>query len=534
VDHADGRALTASSEAPDEVSGTSEFGVRDAGVDGVHSCGALADRVRVDGTPEPGSDAARGRTWRAVGGLVGRHRLFAVLLLAGVLLRLCAILAYSPALWFNDAFEYVSVAIGRTPYVIRPNGYSWFLQLLEPAHSVTLVVVIQHVLGLVAATLIYAIVRRLGLAAWAACLAALPLVLDSFEVEIEHILLSDTLFTVLLFVAAFLVLSPWKPGVARTVAVGLLLAAAMLTRPAALPLIVLFGLFILFRRLGWRALIGFVLAVVIPLGAYAFWYRSVHGVFALQNSSGIQLYGRVAGFADCRVIQPPAQLRVLCPEPPGNGQPAPAWVWHSNSPLAKVPGDTFSPQKEHLAQSFAIQAILHQPKAYLRAVARDVWHGMAWDRGPYPNAYTTRGYEFSLKPWPITHAQLPNGMTQQYATSAYAQGAPTTRTRQPFASLLIDYQRYVRMPGTVLTALFVTGVVGLLPRKRAGERVSRFVLAFVLLNGLALAVGPILTVQLDYRYLLPSAGFATTAAVLGAARWWEHRRSAVLPTLVQE
>ena len=91
---------------------------------------------------------------------------------------------------------------------------------------------------------------------------------------------------------------------------GLLLAAATLTRPAALPVILVIASFLLFRRVGWLAFTSFGLLLTAPLLAYGLWYRSVYGVF-VALTAGIQLYGRVAGFADCNVIKPPRAWRFV-------------------------------------------------------------------------------------------------------------------------------------------------------------------------------------------------------------------------------
>jgi hypothetical protein len=455
--------------------------------------------------------------------LIRGHRLFTGLLLLGVLLRVCAMLAFRPALWFNDAFEYVSVALHPAPYAIRPNGYSWFLRLLEPAHSIVLVVLVQHLMGLATGVLLYGLTRRLGLPAWAGCVAALPVLLDSLEEIVEHTLLSDTLFTLLLVAATALAVGRRRISSLAPLAVGLLLAAAMLTRPAALPVILAFGVWLLLRRVGWRPLVTFIAGVVLPLAAYAGWYDSVHGAFALTSSTGIQLYGRVGGFADCQQMHPGPDLAVLCPPPSVHGEPAPTFVWDPSSPLASLPGYEFTPAKEKLARSFAEHAILAQPGDYLHVVARDVWRASSWRPGPYPDAFTSKAYLFSDKPWPVTDQSLDIGGTQASVASAYGHGDPRTRVVRPYATVLIASQHWFRLPGTVLMLSFLVALTGLGPKSAHGERVSRSTLALVLATGLALAFGPILTVQLDYRYLLPSMGFAAMSAMLALARWQDRR-----------
>lgn len=454
---------------------------------------------------------------------IRQHRAFTVLLLVGLLLRATASAGFVPALWFNDAFEYVAVALRPTPYPLRPDGYSFVLGVLEPAHSFALVVALQHLLGLAIAVLVYRIVRSFGLPAWGGCLAAAPVLLDAYEIELEQVVLSDTIFTLLAVLAVSLGLR--RMVSARTgAAIGLLLAAAMLTRPAALPVIALLILWLLIRRVGWRPLASFAVALTIALGAYATWYHSAHGAYALDSSTGIQLYGRVAGFADCRVIKPGPALAPLCPTNPGNGATAPTFIWHP-SPLTRLPGPTFTPGKDRLARSFAQAAILAQPGDYLKAVATDIGRAFAWQRGPYPNAYTTAGWDFSQRPWPVTDrpalgdpgSQLVGRFTQRSAIDTYERHPAQTRLVQPFADAMIGYQQVVFIRGTMLAALFLLTAIGLIAPGRPGG-VPRLPLLLLGGCGLSLLLLPIFTVQIDYRYMIPSYPFAGAAAVLGAAR----------------
>src|SRR5690606_336725 len=92
-------------------------------------------RVRVPGA----SRGARLRTFLL------RHRHLAVALGLGAVLRLITMLGYRPAMWFNDSYEYVSVALHPRPHPIRPDGYGFWLLLLKPFHSFSLVVFTQHV-----------------------------------------------------------------------------------------------------------------------------------------------------------------------------------------------------------------------------------------------------------------------------------------------------------------------------------------------------------------------------------------------------
>ena len=135
--------------------------------------------------------SAPGRIARARS-FLRRHRVFAAAFALGGLLRLITMLGYGPAMWFNDSYEYVSVALHPRPHPIRPDGYGFWLLLLKPFHSFTLVTLTQHLMGLATAALIYALLRRkFGLPKWGATLAAAPVLFDAYQIQLEQLIMSD-------------------------------------------------------------------------------------------------------------------------------------------------------------------------------------------------------------------------------------------------------------------------------------------------------------------------------------------------------
>jgi hypothetical protein len=167
-----------------------------------------------EGQPgQPTTEAPRPqapRRWRpsltALPGLVRRHWLFSLALAAAALPRLLAMLGFRPAMLFRlDTYDYLWGAVHLSPNVINPSGYSLFLRLLLPFHSLVLVAAVQHVLGLVVATLVYAVLRHYRLPAWGATLAATPVLFDPGQILIEHLIMADLLAMVLM-VGAFAVL----------------------------------------------------------------------------------------------------------------------------------------------------------------------------------------------------------------------------------------------------------------------------------------------------------------------------------------
>ena len=118
------------------------------------------------------------------------------------MVRLIVILGYPPILWFSDSYNYIQDAIAHVPDEVRPNGYPFLLDLLLPLHSLYPLALLQAAMGVGMGVAIYALLRHRGLPWWGAILPALPVLFDSYELHLEHMVTADPLFI-------FLVTSPW-------------------------------------------------------------------------------------------------------------------------------------------------------------------------------------------------------------------------------------------------------------------------------------------------------------------------------------
>src|SRR4029077_2434670 len=132
------------------------------------------------------------------------HRTFAALMLAGGLLRVVVQIAYWPAVQFPDTGSYVYTAHHLAPGIWHPVGYSVFLRPFLWTHSVALVTVVQHLLGLGCAVLLYVLLRGLRVGGPLAALATTPFLLDPMQVYLEQYVLSDVLFAFLLVLTVYL------------------------------------------------------------------------------------------------------------------------------------------------------------------------------------------------------------------------------------------------------------------------------------------------------------------------------------------
>ncbi|GAA0393359.1 hypothetical protein GCM10009530_50890 [Microbispora corallina] len=472
-----------------------------------------------------------------------RHRWFLGVFGLGTLLRLVAVAGYRPALWFPDSYTYVVTAMRPRPDLVRPAGYSMFLRLLEPFHSFALVVVAQHVLGLLTGAMVYAAARRGGAAAWAAVLASAPVLLDAYQVELEHLLVSDPLFGFLVTAAVWASLRRPVSG-PRAVALGVLLAAATLTRTVGLPLVAVFAAFLVWRALrdghtGWRGPARraglLLLAALVPLGAYAGWFYATYQRIGLIGSNGVFLYARTMSFADCGVMRPPADLRVLCdPRPPSARPASQEYIWSFDSPLVRLPGITFTPETDSLAMRFASLAIRSQPLDYAASALTELGRSFVWTRPVYPDPATYGYYEFPRTP-PPPPGRHPAVVGTRFA-ERYEQGPLTVGVAEPYAGMLRAYQRVAFLPGTLLLAVLLVppsaAAARLLARRRqaggglrglvrweargaprgtvppAGRWGLPWTAAWTLL------LVPPATAQFDYRYVLPVVPLACLAAAL--------------------
>ncbi|MDF5752631.1 hypothetical protein [Spongiactinospora sp. TRM90649] len=441
--------------------------------------------------------------------------MFLLALLAGVALRALAVLGYQPALWFwADSFAYLNASLDPRPLESRPAGYALFLAALRPFGSVPLVVVLQHVLGLAMAACVYALCRRRGrLPGWGASLAALPVLLDVHQVQLEHLVMADLLFTFLAIAALTLVTWRERPAVWAAATAGLLLAAATVTRTVGLALVTVVVVALLLTRAGWKAVLATALTAALGLGGYALWFRTEHGELALTRSN-VFLWARVMTFADCGVIRPPGPEAALCPrEPLGQRLTPPQYIWSADSPYNS---DALNGvDRNALAASFATRAIMAQPLDFLRTGALDTASVFAWERRVYPVKGPQSAYVFPGAVKPFDPSQIASkDRTATQITTAY-QGSPgDVRVVEPYAGWLRAYQEHGYLRGPLLGVVLAIGLGGLLVRIRR--------LGGVVLPPLAVAVAlialPPFIAAFDHRYVVPAVPFACLAAGLAFAR----------------
>jgi hypothetical protein len=462
--------------------------------------------VRSSWTSWGGARSLAARTWSG-------HRLFIIVAIPAVLLRVDAELGYRWQAWFNDSFEYVQNTVKFNLDPTRASGYSVFLKILQPFHSYAVVTILQHLMGLAVAVMVYALARhRYRAPAWLATLAAVPVLYDGFEIQLEHLILSDVPFLFVLMLATTLLL--WDaegPSTRRSAVIGLLLGLGAVLRSIGLPLLAIFAVYMIIRRFNWRRIVATVGVCLIPVLAYAGAFDLQHGQFAMSDATGVFLYSRVMTFAECSKMNVPADELWLCTNVPPDKRPiAQAYIWTPASPLDRYPPNKFAPVPNQLAENFAIRAIEAQPADYAKAVFDDTWRVFGWPRQVFPQAATYDEYLFLPQGLPIPSWDDAHIGRYNSFSAAYLRANPETQVVNPFAVIIRDYQKYVWLPGTIYGLILLAGLAGIVAawRRLGGEALLPWAVS------VAMIVVPAATTTFDYRYVLPAVPFACLAVVM--------------------
>jgi hypothetical protein len=492
------------------------------------------------GTGERGQDSGS-RPWPAgLPGLLRRHLLFLIALGLSVVPRVITMLGFQPAILFKlDSYDYLWGAAHLRPNLVNPSGYSVFLWLFKPLHSLALIAGLQHLLGLAVAVMVYAVLSRLGVRAWIATLGSATVLFDPAQLLMEQLIMADLLAFALMMAAFAVLLMRDRPTAGRSAVAGLLMGVSAVVRPTTLPLIVFLAVYLLVRRAGWRRAGAVLVAGAVPVVAYMSWFAAVYGSFNLTNSNGLFLWSRTMSFANCASIKPPPDLVALCPDrqprqralPAGSQRRLPkvylwdhqAWMWTSGAaPAGGIVPDTaaFTSANNERALRFAVRAIEAQPLGYAGAVARDVAQPFRSDDifpfpGPAQPSISTLGP--ANRVYALAAVRAYAGSTA--GIGPYLGHRLGARLVQPWAHLIRGYQRAVVLPGPLFALIVVVGLAGILiPRRRLAAA------ALLWVSALVTVVLPVAEHEFTYRYVIPAVPLACMAAALAFA---DRRKTAV-------
>jgi len=447
-----------------------------------------------------------------------------VLLAMAAVLRAVVYVAYHPALIFPDSVRYLqyahSFADGHGSVdELRQSGYSVLIIPVVLVHDLWIIPLVQHLLGLATAALVYAVLVHFGIRAWIAALATIPVLFDPLQLILEQYVLTDT-WTVFLIVAALVILvwdTPNQRGDEgltwrRAAWCGLLLGLAVTFRDEELIMIIPAAVFVAvtvrpLKQLAKRmaALTG---CFLIPVAGYLGWFEASHGELGFTTFSGAFLYGRVADFASCQGLSLPSYEKPLCPTQPPAQRSADFYTWAPQSPQW-----TFRPppgmSRDAVVRDFSLRILRHQPLAYAEAVGRDFIYGFSPVRGAGPEHYPRPYLQFHpyILPDPQADASL----------AALGYQAPAVRPGP--AAFLVGYGRWFYVPGPVFAAGLVVAVAGLAvgTRRRGTPKATRDACLLFTLSAVLVLIPPAVFATFDWRYQLPQLGLIPVAAVLGAA-----------------
>jgi hypothetical protein len=462
--------------------------------------------------------------WRAV----RRHFWFGLVLTAGLVLRLLAETAYRPALLYIDSVKYLEGSVATAP-----QGYQALLRPLEPFGGLALVAAVQHVFGLAMAVALYALLLRRGAPRWAATLAAAPVLLDAYQLQLEQTIMPDVLFETM--ITAGLVVLLWRgqrgprfPGGAWPIAAGaLVLGAAVTVREIGAVLIVPLMVFAALTAPGWRRRMtraGLAAGCfLLPVLGYLAGTFLVTGHVGMAGNGPSPQYGRAAAAADCATLKVPAAQRALCPSPaqtlalggvdgllhnprsPGHTAPVP-------------PGLT----RDEFLDRFALAVFRQQPLRVAASVARDSVRLFAPVRNGDPQVTPIARWQFQ-----DVYPTYPQRYSMAFFTRlAHAHGSRGDLVAvQPAASFLRAYQLgggYT--PGPLYAVFGIAGVAGAL-RRRTGQLTDlRLPCLLVTLAAVVLLVSSD-AFEFSWRYQLPAVVLLPLAGTLGVTALIGGRRS---------
>ncbi|GAA1564784.1 glycosyltransferase family 2 protein [Kribbella sancticallisti] len=449
--------------------------------------------------------------------------MLAIFLVAGLALRVLAAIAYRPSIIYTDSVQYLKNMEELKPDQLNPIGYDFVLRPLVDLGGLTGVVIVQHLAGLGIGIAIYALARRLGVYRWLAALAAAPILLDAYQVQIEQNIMAETTFDVLLVAILWILLGWGKPGWKRAGLAGLLLGAAFAVRTIGLTLIVPVLLYLVVVGSAWRhrrtqlvlrtgaALAGFALVLV----AYAGNFHSETGRWAISGAENQVLYGRTAVVADCAKLPLNEGTRLFCPKEPlgqrlGVDKYAHNHYGDPNWPGPLPPGTT----KQQLAEEFSGLVIRHQPFDVAWAAFKDFLKGFAPTRTTSPDDVPLERWQFQL-----TYPNLDDPDTVE-ASQRWG-GMPPHVNHDPAAILRAyqlngGYTSGLALGIAVLIAL--AAVAGLGRARKSGLRSAALL---PVAGGLILLLGSA-AFEFSWRYQLPGlvlfplAGAIGLRALLGA------------------
>jgi hypothetical protein len=467
------------------------------------------------------------------------------LLLAGLALRTYFTFAWHPALTgFSDSGIYFQDGVQSVwTDPIRTVGYSMFLRVLHGiSPHLILVIIVQHLLGLVTAAVYFFTVRRVGGPRWLGLIPAAAIALAGDELFIEHAALSETLCIVLLALMLYCAVRAhtsergWRRGAGWAAAAGLAAGFGVWDREASLALIPLLAMWLVFshgRPTRWALLIGLtsLIAAAAAVEGYIQWRHADTGLSGLTTNGDWVIYGRVAPWADCRYFTPPAGTRALCEytSPAQRSLNSPdVYMYSPASPAQRLLGPPYVISKDPYAMrrllEFSESAIAGQPLEYLHAVWLDTIRLFDPDAKSF-GSLSAQGLMDSFIKGFDGHGHNP--FVTYWQNLLYPHDGPEHRGS---IGALKEWEKLTRISGLPMAVLLIL----LLASPWLAPPPLRTLAILFSLVSLVLLFVPILTHGYDYRYVIPALGpMVAGGGISGWGLWLRvaARRRSELPVV---
>jgi hypothetical protein len=474
---------------------------------------------------------------RRLPSLAREHWLLTLLLAAGLALRAVTQLAYQPALYYIDSVKYLFGAYPGND----PPGYQILIRPAVDLSAPWLIPAVQHVLGLVMAVVLYAVLRRRGVPRWLSALAVAPILLDAYQLQIEQNVMPDVMFEACIVAGLAALLWHPRPRTALIITGGLALGASATARQVGEIFLLPALAYLLVALPGWRHRLTqcAILCAAFALPILAASYRNyvVIHQFSLAPYSSGSIYGRMAAAADCATLKMPSYERALCPTPQQQRNGA-DWLDHQFGSPIKSFQAPMGMSNGHVVSNFSRRVLIQQPTRVVAAIGKDALELYALDRVTGPGDTSINRWQF--QPY---YQQFPPYLTIRDGvvrfTSFTPQGAPryvwTTQglggsptVVRPLASFLHAYQvdgGYT--PGPLLLLATLAGLAGTLTLTRRRATPTQRLAAQACLLTFTTGAAVLLisdAFEFSWRYQLPALITLPPAAALGLTALFLHRR----------
>jgi hypothetical protein len=445
------------------------------------------------------------------------HWLATVLIGLGVILRVMAQFAYRPALFYIDSIKYLYNSDGNDP-----EGYKAPLRAILAVSNLNTMIVVQHLLGLAMAVVIYRLLLRRGVNRWLAALAMAPILLDAYQLQMEQTIMPGTVFEALILAAFAILLWRQKTTWRAVIVAGLIIGASATVAQVGEALVLPAAIYLLVVGGGWRHAIGkaavMIVACAVPILAYCAGSYIRTGDFFLSHSGVTSFYGRTAAAVDCATIKLTPIERGICPSPVNQAKGNDWLQFASRAPVQTYYRDLPRAEVNTAITDFNRAVVTQQPfrvlAAYLRDVGKIFTVTRQTDRGDAP---ISRWQFRTSFPYFNPHASKSevDGIVRQF-------GGGLPRIWQPVADFLRSYQLdggYT--PGPLLLLFAFAGLLGsvvALMRRRVDQTTAQLALAsllFFVSAAFLLLVSDLFV--FSWRYQIPALVTLVPGGVLGIA-----------------